>query len=57
MITLHPEILDPEDMSLCPFCDMPIFIYEPAQIVEVLEVQCLVHANCMDDAIEEHCDD
>lgn len=46
------EILEPEDVPLCPMCDMIIFEHELslAVIVSSGGVLCLAHEHCVEEA-------
>ena len=37
MIILAPEILDPEDIPLCPLCDQPILDWQEVEVADPVE--------------------
>lgn len=46
-------MLSPEDIPLCPLCDLPIMSYELSEVYTEHNAKCLVHLECL----EEHQDD
>ena len=56
MIILAPEILDPEDIPLCPLCDQPILDWQEGEVAVAGGLKCLAHEDCIEE-LEEHPND
>jgi alkyl hydroperoxide reductase subunit AhpF len=48
VVDAEGNINEPEEMTLCPLCDGPMFDYEEVVIGMAFGVKCLMHQYCME---------